>query len=506
MTNLASVILDNPAIDPASVAVTFEGRDMLHGEFRQRVNRLANALKEHGVAGGDRVCVLLGNCPQFLESFFAITAIGALYVPLNTLLTPGEHGLLMEDCGPVALISSPRFAATLDAIETASLRLIVLTEGAGPGQVDYEALINAASQEPALASMDADDDAAIVYTSGTTSLPKGVVLSHGGYLADWRNLRLALRPDAKSVNLQIAPLYHAAIVHSVLHLGCGARTILAPKFDPGFVLRTIPAEKVTHVFCVPTIIYDLMDHPDFHRTDFSSLRTLEYGAAPMTRARLEEALRTVGPVFHHAYGMTETTSHCCILGGLAHNEELGSIGKPLESCDMMIVDDDDAEAPPDTIGEILIRGPNILSRYWNRETESAAALKNGWLRSGDLGRMNERGFFFIVDRKKDMIISGGVNVYPKDIEEVIARHPSVAEVAVYGIPDSRWGEAIAAAIRLKPDTALDLDELQTSLSGQLGRHLQPKRLEIVDDFPRNGTGKIMKHMLRKQAADAQAHP
>jgi fatty-acyl-CoA synthase len=328
------------------------------------------------------------------------------------------------------------------------------------------------------------------------------VLTHGSYLSDWENLRAAWKPTVESVNLQVAPLYHASIVHSLVHLGVGARTILMPRFDPSFVLRTIGTERVTHLFCVPTIIYDLMDHADFARSDFSSLRTIEYGAAPMTSARLEEALRIIGrPVFIHAYGMTETTSHCCVLGGEAHNAVLGSVGKPLPSCRMRIADENGNELPPDTIGEILIGGPNIMSRYWGRVPETEAALKDGWMHSGDLGRRNAEGFYFVVDRKKDMIISGGVNIYPKDVEEVMARCPTIAEVAVYGAPHPRWGEMVVAAIKLKPGAVFAPDQLQRIMEDNLGRHMLPKRVDIVSDFPRNGTGKIMKHVLRKQATE-----
>lgn len=504
MNNMAGAILDNPAIDPAREAIAFDGRRWTHAEFATRVRRLGNALKARGVTKGDRVCVLLANCPQFLESFFAITAIGAIYVPLNSLLTSREHCLLMQDCTPVAVISSPRFADTLALVtDLAFVRTVVLVEGSRDDQVDYEALIADSPDDCPLADVAADDDAAIVYTSGTTSLPKGVVLTHGSYRADWKNLGHVLRPTIDSVNLQVAPLYHAAIVHSVLHLTVGARIILAPKFDPGFVLRTIAAERVTHIFCVPTIIYDLLDHPDFVTTDFVSLNTVEYGAAPMTRARLDDALTTIGrPVFVHAYGMTETTSHCCTLGGVEHDRVLGSIGHPMMSCEMMIADDAGHEVPHGTVGEMLVRGPNIMSRYWGREGETAAALQNGWLHTGDLGRRDANGYYFIVDRKKDMIISGGVNIYPKDIEEVIAQNPAVAEVAVYGIPHPRWGESVAAAIRLRPGAALDRDALQALMEERLGRHMLPKQITVVDVFPRNGTGKIMKHVMRKQAAEA----
>jgi acyl-CoA synthetase (AMP-forming)/AMP-acid ligase II len=506
LTNLATAILANDGIDPAREAIAFAGERWTHAQFAERVRRLANGLKAQGVAPGDRVCVLLTNCPQFLESFFAITAIGALYVPLNTLLTPREHMLLLGDCRPAALISSSGFADTIAAAEALdSIRSVILTKGAADSRIDYETLLASASDADPLLAVAPDADAAIVYTSGTTSLPKGVVLTHSGYLADWHNLAAVLAPTADSVNLQIAPLYHAAIVHSLLHLVHGARTILAPKFEPGFVLRTIGEERVTHLFCVPTIIYDLLDHPDFRRTDFSSLRTLEYGAAPMTRSRLEDALATIGrPVFVHAYGMTETTSHCCTLGGVEHNEVLGSIGHPMQLCEMMIADDEGREVPHGTVGEMLVRGPNIMSRYWGRESETAAALQGGWLHTGDLGRRDARGYYYIVDRKKDMIISGGVNIYPKDVEEVIAQDPAVAEVAVYGAPHPRWGEAVAAAIRLKPGASLDRDALQAMMESRLGRHMLPKQVEVVDDFPRNGTGKIMKHVLRRRAAEATA--
>jgi acyl-CoA synthetase (AMP-forming)/AMP-acid ligase II len=502
MTNLAQTVLANPAADLDRVAVSCGERHLTHRQLRKRIARLANALAGLGVRKGDRVSVLLGNCPEFLEAYYAITALGGLYVPLNTRLSPREHLILLGDSAPVALISSSTFAETLKEVSNLpSLRSVILVDRADEAMLDYRQLVDRASPDFTPVEVAPDDDAAIVYTSGTTSLPKGVVLTHGNYLADWQNLATVVRPDADSVNLQIAPLYHAALCHSVLHLRAGARTILLPKFDPVLVLRTVAAERVTHMFCVPTIIYDLLDQPGFTSTDFSSLRTLEYGAAPMTRQRLDEAMRTLGPVFFHAYGMTETTSHCCTISGTEHNEVLGSIGKPLPLDRMRILDEDDNELGPDEVGEMVVQGPNILSRYWKREPETAAALKGGWLHTGDLGRKDRQGYYWIVDRKKDMIISGGVNIYPKDIEEVIACDPAVAEVAVYGVPHPRWGEAVAAAVRLRPGATLERDDLQRRMEHALGRFQLPKSVEVVDDFPRNGTGKIMKHVLRKQAAE-----
>jgi fatty-acyl-CoA synthase len=505
MTNLASAVLRNSLIDPDRVAISFLDRHITHRELQQRIRKLAAALASLGVGKGDRVSVLLGNCPQFLESFYAITSLGAIYVPLNTRLSAREHCLLLNDATPKAVISSPDFEESLrlSTEQVPTLDHVIMVDGAEGKQLDYQAILAAGSDEDLMAEVAPADDAAIVYTSGTTSLPKGVVLTHDNYLRDWENLAAVLQPTIESVNLQFAPLYHAAIVHSLLHLRAGARTIMAPKFDPGTVLSTIERERVTHIFCVPTVIYDLLDHPDFTSTDFSSLRTLEYGAAPMTPTRLAEAMTTIGrPVFVHAYGMTETTSHCCTLSGQEHNEVLGSIGKPMKLCRMRIVNSEGEDAAPDEVGEMLVQGPNIMNRYWNRIPESAEALKDGCLHTGDLGRKNADGYYFIVDRKKDMIISGGVNIYPKDIEEVIALHPAVAEVAVYGIPHARWGESVAASVRLRPGSLLDRVLLDQLLAERLGRYQIPKTIDVVDDFPRNGTGKIMKHVMRRQAAEA----
>lgn len=504
MDTIRDVLFANAAIDSARTAVIWGERRLTYADLRFRVARLARGLAANGVDRGARVAVLLGNRVEFVEAYLAITSLGALYVPLNGRLSASEHAAQLADAEPVAMIASPEHEASVElAVGVPSLRAIILVGAAGQGGIAYEQLVEDGTDDAPRAELFPADDAAIVYTSGTTSKPKGVVLTHGGYLADWRNVGTVVRPTRDSVNLQIAPLYHAAIVHSMIHLQAGGTTVLLKKFDPSVVLHAIAKYGVTHTFGVPTVIYDLIDHPDVRSTNLCSLKTFTYGAAPMTLQRLREAICVFGEVFIHAYGATETTSHCSILSSDEHAQAFGSVGRPLPLDRMKIVGERGRDVDDGSLGEIAVAGPNVMSRYWRNPGATAEALVDGWLMTGDIGRRDEAGFYYVADRKKDMIISGGVNIYPKDIEEQIARHPDVAEVAVFGVPDERWGEAVMAQIRPRPQKALEPSDIRAFLEGRLGRFQIPRTIEIVSDFPRNATGKILKHVLRIEAAAAQ---
>lgn len=503
--SLRDVLFDNSRIAPDRNAVMFEGRWRSFGELQARVGAVGAALRRTGIERGDRVAVLLHNRPEFIECYFAVTGTGAIFVPLNWRLHVAEHAALLADAEPKLLIASRAYEPGFDRLrrQVPSLTQIVVVDDAG-GPDSYEAWAGPGGGMPDAADLDRDTDAAILYTSGTTSRPKGVVLTHGNYLADFANVASVVQPDHASVNLQISPLYHAACVHSFFHLAYGAATVLIEKFDAGEALRLIEQQRSTYFFAAPTALYQMMDHPEFVRRDRSSLKAISYGAAGISKARLEEAARAFGPILLHAYGMTETTSHASLLRSADHARALGSIGKGVGQCEIRVVDDRGEMCRPGEIGEIVIRGLNVMKGYWKRPDATGEAVRGGWLHSGDLARTDDNGFIYVVDRKKDMVISGGVNIYPREIEDVISAHPAVAEVAVYGTPDAHWGEALSAAVVLRIGMTARPQDIVDFCRDRVGGYKVPKRIRIVAALPRNASGKILKTELR--ASNEQQTP
>lgn len=492
MHTIYDTLFDNPAIDNARECLLFQGRRFTFAELRSRTAALARGLSAQGVSRGDRVAVLLHNCNEFVEAFYAVTALGALFVPLNWRLHPAEHLALMQDCAPVAIISEAHFEpscrAALAAIPSLRLHLEVGAQ--------FEAFLLSGGEGELVRRVDGDDDAAILYTSGTTSLPKGVVLTHRNYVCDHTNVGEFAGIDSASVNLQNSPLYHAAGMHTFMHVTYGARTVLTPRFDVSEALSLIARERVSYMFAVPTVIYALLDSPELANADLSALRTISYGAAPMSETRFREAVEAFGFIFIHAYGMTESSSHSSLLGKDEHRSRAGSVGRGLATSRVRIVREDGTAVAPGEIGEIVIAGPQVMSRYWNRPDATAQTLRDGWLYSGDLGVADGDGFIYVKDRKHDMIISGGVNIFPREIEEVIASHPAVAEVAVYGLPDEKWGEAVAASVVLRDGSNVDADEIRRFVGGSLARYKIPRTLDFPPHLPKNPSGKVLKRVLR----------
>ncbi len=497
LRSLREVLFANPRIAPGRNAVLFDGRWRSFGELQARTGAVGAALARSAIGRGDRVAVLLHNRPEFIESYFAITGTGAIFVPLNWRLHAAEHAALLADAEPKLLIASRDYAPSFERLrqQVPSLRQIVVVDDAS-GADSYEVWIGPGGDMPEARDLEQSTEAAILYTSGTTSRPKGVVLTHGNYIADFANVASVVQPDQSGVNLQISPLYHAACVHSFFHLAHGAATVLIEKFDAGEALRLVEQQRASYFFAAPTALYQMMDHPEFARRDRTSLKAISYGAAGISRARLEEAARAFGPNLLHAYGMTETTSHASLLRSADHAVALGSIGKGLGQSEIRVVDADGATCRAGEIGEIVIRGPNVMRGYWRRPDATAEAIRGGWLHSGDLARTDADGFVFVVDRKKDMVISGGVNIYPREIEDVISAHPAVAEVAVYGTPDEHWGEALAAAVVLRGGITVDPQDIVAFCRDRIGGYKVPKRIRIVTTLPKNASGKILKTELR----------
>lgn len=495
--NFANILFDNPAAADEAVALVEEDRKATYAQLRDRAGRVSAALRELGIEKGDRVAILLSNRIEFVEIYLGVAAAGAVVVPLNTRLTPLEHVLLMRDAEPKVLFVSPAGAETARAAREGVRGLnavILLDSDADAG--GYENFLAHASGSPPVVELGADEPAVLLYTSGTTSGPKGAILTHGNVLANLRQYQAFVGIPRGSVNLQVSPLYHAANIFCFVHLLAGGSTVLLGKPTPETILEAIERHRVTYMFTVPTVLYGILDSADLRRRDISSLQTLQYGGSAIVGARLDQALAAFGVRLLHSFGMTETTSHASILGKEGHLTHVGSVGKPLPGVEMRIVDDTRNVLDAEEIGEIEVKGENVMKGYWRNPQATAETLREGWLATGDLGRRDADGHYYIVGRKKDLIISGGVNIYPADIENVLAMHPDVAEVAVFGAPDPRWGESVVAAVILRQGAQPDTDELRAFVRGSLGGLKTPRDIRIMDALPKNGSGKVLKRELR----------
>ncbi|MDR1967991.1 MAG: AMP-binding protein [Burkholderiaceae bacterium] len=501
--NFANIIFGNPAATDDTVALIDDRRSVTYKELRERIGRLAAGLQQHGIRRGDRVAMLLGTRIEYVEIYLATSVMGAIAMPLNTRLTPQEHVLLMRNGEPKMLIADADWLAAARSMraEVPSLETIVAIDTENAGDLAYEAVLAQAGQPMLPLDFPPDEAAVLLYTSGTTSGPKGTTLSHRNYLADIEQYQAFVGIPHGSVNLQVSPLYHAANIFTYVHLLAGGTTIFMPKVTSDAVFNAIEKYRVNFMFMVPTVLYSLLDAPDRPQRDLSSLQTLEYGAAPIVGPRLESALSILGNRLQHAFGMTETCSHASLLGKPDHRTHPGSIGRPLPGVQMRVVDDERQPLEAEQIGELEVKGDNVTKGYWRNPEATAEALHDGWLATGDLARRDADGYYYIVGRKKDLIISGGVNIHPSDIENVLSQHPAIAEVAVFGQPDPHWGEHAAAAIVLHDGVTVDEDELRAFVRSRLAGYKVPKEIWIMTTLPKTSTGKLLKRELRTMKND-----
>lgn len=500
MKNFADIIFDNPTIVPDALAIVDRERRTTFQQLRRRVLAVAGFLLNAGIGKGERVAVMMGNCGEFVEIYLACAASGVVLVPLNTRQALVEQEVVLRDAEPLALFISTSFLDRAEALRTLlkAPSCVIVVGNSEREPLAYEQIC-VSGQESALPSVKFEDPALILYTSGTTSTPKGAVLSHGNLLSNVKQYQATVRLPPNSINLQLSPMYHAANIFCFVHMLIGGRTVFASKVDTDTIFELVAAEKATFMFTVPTVLYSLLDYPERIKSNLSSLENIQFGAAPITGARLDQAIQVFGPRLLHSYGMTESTSHISILGRADHSSHPGSVGKPLVGVEVRIVDDEERSCGTDQIGEILVRGDNVFCGYWRRPEETAKSLKNGWLHTGDLARRDEQGYLYMVDRKRDMIISGGTNIYPSDIELALLRHDAVAEAAVFGIPHPVWGEAVAAAVVLKGGRTVSAQELGVHLRSLLGGYKIPKIIRAMDALPKNVSGKILKNALRTMA-------
>jgi len=494
-----------------SPAAIDAGRTITYAQFAERVACLANALRDLGMQRGDRVAVLMLNSARYLELYHAVPLAGAVVVPINIRWNQEDMVFALADSGARLLVVDDYFARLEPALGAALPDLAYLFAGNGPcpgGMANYEACLAAASPKIPDTPDPADDDlVGLFYTSGSTGGPKGVMLSHKNICANalYGTVVMAISPDW--VFLHAAPMFHladAGIVYSIVMQG-GANCFL-PAFDPEACLRAIERHRITHTALVPAMANMLVNHPAIDRYDTSSLRTILYGGSPMPLEVLRRAREKLHCHFAQAYGLSEASPVLTYLGPEDHNFEnaeaqfipVKSGGKPILGVEVKVVDPLDRELPPGEVGEIVARGANIMKGYWNQPAITADTLRGGWLHTGDMGAFDSQGYLYILDRKKDMIKPGGENVYSPEVEAAIASHPDVLEVAVIGVPDPKWTEAVKAVVVKRPDSALTEQALIDFCRARMTHFKCPTSVDFVDALPKGGTGKLQKNVLRER--------
>lgn len=482
-------------------------------ELNTRVNRLGNGLLGLGIRKGDRIGILLRNCCEFIEIDFALSKTGIVRVPLNARLTGGDHEYMLNNSGANTVIFDEEFTEVVHAIKPnlkTVKKFIRISKDFLKENVldvfDYENLIqNSAPDEP-FSEIEEEDLHTLFYTSGTTGKPKGVMLTQ----KSWGNVAINLILDYgpitdEDVILNLQPLSHGAGFFILPYFIKGATNVLIPEFNTSTVFKTIEREKVTVVKLVPTILYELIESDEKNKYDLTSLHSIIYGGSPIIVPKLMAALNFFGKKLIQLYGQAEVPMCISTLSKKDHVTEgseevinrLNSAGKPLTNVEVRIVNEKGEDTQPREVGEVIVRGYHMMKGYWNLPEETAEVLKDGWVHTGDLAYSDSRGYIFLVDRKKDMIISGAFNIFPKEIEDVINTHPKVKEVAVIGIPDDKWGEAIKAVVVPKEGDYITGEEIIEYCRSRMASFKKPKTVDIVKELPRNPYGKVMKTVLRE---------
>ena len=478
-----------------------EARKLTYPQLDARIARLASWLQSRGVGRGDRAAILAQNCTDFFELQFACGRLGAVFVPLNWRLTVPELRFIVGDAAPKVLIHDPEFSETAVAL-TATVAGLTLLERRGPRSA-YEAALNSVQPLPseACARITHDDVSTIMYTSGTTGRPKGAMITHGMTFWNVVNLGGPAEISYASVFLCVLPLFHTGGLNCysnpVFHAG---GTVIVPRaFEPGEALALIhdPQVGLTHFFGVPAHYQFMCQHERFAHTDLSRIKVAGVGGAPMPVPLLEIWLAR-GVALNQGYGMTETSPAVLVLDRRDAARKIGSAGQKVLHTEVRIVDETGLDVPVGEMGELWVRGPNITPGYWNRPNANLSSFTDGWLHTGDAARVDEEGFYYIVDRTKDMYISGGENVYPAEVESVLYQLPELAEAAIIGVADERWGEVGKAIVVLKPGCSLSAEQIIDHCRDNLARFKLPRSVQFVEALPRNATGKVHKPTLREQ--------
>lgn len=492
--------------DKVAIVDDHTGRRYSYAQFSERVNRLASFMaKTLKIERGDRVSILAQNSSDYYEVLFACGRMGAILNTLNWRLAVPELEYILSDCEPRALLYESEFAAKVDELRSRiSCEFYVRMASTAPqGEWTYEdALLEGAPAGVPMPKLTYDDTWAILYTSGTTGRPKGAQVTFGNFFYNAVGMGQAIDLTSEDVNLNVLPTFHAGglglYAGPIFH--AGGTLIVVRKFDPAKLLHLIKEWKVSAILLVPSIYLMLAQFSDFEKYDLSSVRHWGSGGSPLPPSLVKQFAEK-GIIIQQGFGMTETGPTVFIISQEDAVRKAGSVGKPVLHTDVCIMDPEHKVLGPDQVGELCIRGGNVTTGYWNRPEATAEALVDGWLHSGDAARFDDEGFYYIVDRWKDMYISGGENVYPAEVENVIYQHPAVAEVAVIGMPHPKWQEVGKAIVVIKDDHSLTEAEVIDFCRNKLARYKIPKSVAFVETLPRTAAGKVLKRSLREQFAE-----
>jgi len=489
---------------PDRTAFVIDGQPISYPELNRRINKLANGLLSLGLKKGDRVGLLFHNSLAYLESYLALYKAGLVWVRLNARLHPSEIKGIIEDSGAQVLIHGPEFVETVGKI-SADVRWAI-QKGKGPG-MDYEEFLQKGSEQEPKVDVVLDDLSDLWYTSGTTGAPKGIMLTHRNILTCTQFLLCDVYDITHEDKLlTIGALSHAGSVRILPFIIRGATNYLHSHFDPLKAFKEIETSKITDLSTVPTILIGLMDHPERSHFNLSSLKRITYAGSPMAVERIKEALRIFGPILDQSYGQAEsiiTITHLSrqehILNGDPNRERrLASAGREYPGVQVKVVDENDHPLGPGEIGEVITQSDLVMRGYWNQPDKTEEALRGGWLHTGDIGYMDEDGYLYLVDRKHDKIITGGLNVYPREVEEVLSTHPVVAQVAAFGIDDPFWGEVITAAVVVREGIRATPEDLMEFCKERLAGYKRPKKIYFLEDLPKNLYGKVLRKELKKR--------
>jgi acyl-CoA synthetase (AMP-forming)/AMP-acid ligase II len=496
--------------------LVFGSRRLSYADLLARVRRLAGSLRRLGVGRGDVVAALQTNSSDYIETYYAAAAVGAIFLPVNYRAKPPELEYMLSAAKTKTIFVGQRYAELLGELlpKIPSIANVVDYDSERSGWLGYAALVAAeAEAEAEDAEVEESDVSILMYTSGTTSLPKGVLLTHGDFTAYVTNTTELADGTDRGTALVSVPFYHiAGTAQMMTTMWSGRRLVVLPQFDPTEWLATVERERVTHAMVVPTMLKQIIDHPDLAAHDLSSLTNLSYGGAQMPLAVIRRAIerlpRTIG--FVNAYGQTETTSTLTILGPEDHRLEgtreeiekklrrLTSIGKPLPDVEFRVVDDDGKPQPPGEVGEIAIRTARVMKGYATESGAAMVTLEGGWLRTRDMGWVDEDGYIYLAGRKDDMIIRGGENIAPAEVESVLQSHADVEDAAVFGLPSEEWGQIVAAAVVPRSGTSLTAEALVEYCKQRMASFKKPERIVFLPELPRNPLGKVLKKDLKQQ--------
>lgn len=507
--NVIDLLEKAATLFPNHTAIVDKEAHLTTKELLDRIYCLGNALISLDLKKGERVAVLMPNCHQIVESFYGIASAGLVLVPLNFRNSAQEHLYILNDSEARAIILAEEYKDMITSILPEANTIswaICVTKNPGKKMISYYNLLAEAPPIKPKIEILGEDINSLRYTAGTTGRPKGVIHTHrSNVISIYNSLMDGLNIEEGDAILLSAPVTHASGSMIIPHLVRGAKVVLLPGFDVQTYLETIQKEKITTLYIVPTMLYVMLSNPDLKKYNLSSLKTIRYGASPISPDVLRKAVELFGNIFVQGYGLTEglmpltlLTKKDHVLDGTEKTlRRLKSIGREVTVAKVRIMDDNGNFLPPGQIGEIVVKSEQVMVGYWKNPEATSETLRGGWLHTRDMGYMDEEGYIYLVDRKDDMIVSGGFNVYPKEVEDVLYSHPAVLEAAVFGIPHEKWGEAVKAAVALKPGMKATEQEIIDHCKKYLASYKKPLSIDFMKELPKSSYGKILRRVLKE---------